>query len=498
MSPAARPLLIATLPARSVDEARREAKLAASAGADVAEVRFDRWSPAEWPRCGELFPSPLPLLATLRSRAEGGDGPDDAADRARWRDAVREHPFAWIDAERGRDLPLPSEGAWRGRWMVSSHLPSGAPRAAIDAALAPVAVADAVPKVVVPASLSAALSDVLPALRACPVGSAIALTTGPSGPLLRAWAARLGLPAVYGALPETPTGGNPPRVEPSQIPIDRLRRFFSAPDAAPFFAVVGRPVGHSLSPALHHFWMEREGRRGLYIPLEPADDQEFGASIGPLAEGGFAGVNATHPFKDAALRFATEVGASARLCGCANTLSLRGKEVVAENTDLSAIRRRLRELRADRRWDGDRLLVVGAGGAARATLAAARELGGRSQVLARRHESAVRVAETFGAEVAPEWPEEPVSVIVHATTVGRREAGSLGVSLDGWIGPSTTVLDFVYHADAPALGDLAAQVGARYEDGGRLLAYAAAASYGIWWGSEPSEPLVEAAVRAFA
>jgi shikimate dehydrogenase len=496
MNAPSRPLLVATLPGRSVEETRRGADAAASAGADIGEVRFDRWLPSERARSRELFPTPVPLMATLRSAAEGGEGPDDAAARAAWRADVHTQPFAWVDIERDHDPPAPVPSPPSVRWVLSTHLPAAAPPGAVAERLSGPVPPGSLPKVVLPASMARALGEVLTVVRALPPRAAIVMTTGPSGPLLRAWARRLELPMVYASLPTTSPGGAP--VEPSQIPVDRLRSFFEAPPGSPLFAVVGRPIAHSRSPALHHFWMEREGRRGLYIPLEFSSDEEFTDSLAALVEGGFRGLNVTHPFKEAAYRAATQVGASALACGCANTLTFDRGEIQAENTDLAAIRRRLKELRAEGRWDGERLLVVGAGGAARAALAAARELGISAAILARRPETAARLAREFDARAVTGPSGTPASVIVHATTVGRRGSGALDVPLPAWLGPRSILVDFVYRAEEPILPELAALHGAAYEDGGRLLAYAAAASYGIWWGAEPAEPLISAALGSVA
>jgi len=493
------PMVIATLPSRSVGDARRDAAAAARAGADVAEVRLDRWDEGERDRVASLFPSPLPLLATMRSRAEGGAGPDDAAARVAWRDRCRALPFEWIDLEADRDLPVDAGAAANapsGGWIVSSHLAEGTPAREVHRRLAASLPPRSVAKVILPASVATALHGIAPELPVPGESRFIVHTTGPSGGLLRAWSRRLGLAGVYGCLPAG--SASEPAVERSQIPVDRLRRFLDANGEAPLFAVVGRPIAHSRSPDLHHFWMEREHRDGLYIALEIASDDEFVDALAPLAEGGFRGLNVTHPFKDAALRAATRSGPGAVACGCANTLTFRDGEVEAENTDLLAILRRLEEYKADGSWDGSSLTLLGTGGSARATLAAARTLGVRTQIAGRRREAAAGLAREFGAEVAPDAATHPASLIVNATTVGRSPGGRLSFDLGPWIGAKTQLLDFVYRPDDPILAQTVHAAGGRYEDGRRLLGYAAAASYEIWWGARPAPQLVDAAIAEAA
>ncbi|MGP8077999.1 MAG: type I 3-dehydroquinate dehydratase [Thermoplasmata archaeon] len=487
-----RPAIIVSLPARSVPEAVEQIAEARAAGADTAEIRVDRWDPADRARLPELFPAALPLIATLRSTREGGQGPDDPAERARELARLAEMPFRWIDLEQGRDeafaARLPSTERL-GR-IVSCHLgPSEFPewpRRWLE-----LSSVRGVGKLVVPASVPAALGEMLPRLLARRDEPVVVHTTGPSGPLLRALSRRWGAPFVFAALPER--RGRVP-VEPSQIPVDRLRPFLEAEGEPPLFGVAGRPVAHSLSPAVHSAWMRADGRIGLYLPLEFADDDEFLASIPLLASAGFRGLNVTHPFKAAAFEAATEAGPGAEACGTANCLTFHDGAVRAENTDLAAILRRLEELRGSGGWDGRTLTVLGAGGAARATLAAARLLSARATVHARRPEVARALAEEFGAHAGTPEKTGAASLVVHATTAGRAGSDPLDPLLRTAMADASHVLDWVYRPDEPSVGAAARSAGASYEDGRCLFVYQAAASYSVWWGEEPAKELIERAV----
>ena len=486
-----RPLLIATLPGRTIDELSAQLGVALRAGADVAEVRLDRLDASERPRLSRLFPAALPLLATLRSRKEGGEGPDDPRERESQLAEAAQLPFLWIDLEEGRDRALADRLASSGHSIeiLSTHL-RGETTAVelVGRARAPLE-NGAVRKLVVPASVSALLGEILPALRAAALGSVVVLSTGASGPLLRAWAMRLGYPFVFASLPVERSPSAASAVEPSQIPVDRLRFFFDGGGKSPLFALLGHPVAHSQSPYLHSRWMRSSGERGLYVALDIGSEAEFVESLAPLASMGFRGANVTHPWKSAALASATRVGRGAELCGTANCLSLDGDDVTAENTDLVAMLRRLEELRADRTWDGSELAVVGAGGAAAATLAAAREVGARAFVLARSPERATGLADRFGAALLSE--PRPFSLVVHATDVGRSGSGPLRLPLARLLAPGGRTLDWVYSPDDPAVRSVAENAGATYEDGWRLLAYQAAASFGLWWGTEPAAEELE-------
>lgn len=495
MSAGPRPLLIATLPARTPEEARRQVPAAREAGADVAEIRFDRWGAAAQGRMGELFPTDLPLLATLRSQAEGGEGPDDPKVRAAWFARAVNVPFAYIDLEASRDAAPAAKGGADTTFIASTHLPPGSDLGRVRVLLREAVAPGAIRKVVTPASVGDVLTTLLPAL-ASMQGRYIVHTTGPSGPLLRAWARRLGMAAAYAALPQRSSEGAGP-VEPSQIPVDRLRAYLDEGDAAPLFAVVGRPVGHSRSPDLHHVWMHRRHHVGLYVPLEFETESELAAAVPALAGGGFRGLNVTHPFKSTALTLATSATPAAQRCRCANTLTLKEGSVLADNTDLPAMGRRLEELVRAGEWSGRGAVVVGAGGAARAALAALAERGAPAWVLARDRTQQREVASEYGATPADLGTGSDADLVIQATTVGR-SGEALEVDLTPWLRPGTLLLDYVYAPTDRRVEQLAIRSGARYEDGRRILAYSAAESFRQWWGEAPTDPDLTAALEVIA
>ncbi len=481
------PAIVVTLPASSADVARREIDDAATAGADLAEIRFDLWGPREFEEIDRLFPARLPLVGTLRSTAEGGKGPDAATERAERLKAIARRPFRWIDLETERDGDLAAElpdPSTLGR-ILSVHYPAGVSPEEWGRRLRDAVPVGCIRKVVARSGIVPLFQELLPRLPQPGPEAAVALTTGPSGPLLRAWARRLGAPMVFASLPFRPIG-RPAPVEPSQVPVDHLRPYLEADGNAPLFGLAGHPVAHSWSPYIHARWMGAARRSGLYVPLDFETEGEFVAGLELLAEAGFRGINVTRPWKEAALESATEVSEGAEVCGVANTLTFRGDAIEAENTDLAAILRRLEELRGAGRWDGSALAVLGAGGAARATLAAATDLGVPATVYARREEAAEELAAQFRARVGRPEPTEAATLVVNATTAGRSGSGPLELPYGTLVGPGSHVLDWVYAPDSSELVDAATRAGATYEDGRRLLVYQAASSFGLWWGEEPS------------
>lgn len=495
------PALVVTLPARTAAEAKAEAARARDSGADYAEVRFDRWSSDELGRAPALFPSPLPLVATLRSQAEGGEGPDDPEERAAILSMLANLPFAYLDLETARDLPHrpvtsrpPSPASPHP--IRSTHFPPGSSLELVAAALREPVGAEEVRKLVVPLATGVALTELLPMLNSTPLAPGqLVLTTGGSGPLLRALGKRLHLPFVYAA----PAGGvgssGPAPVEEAQLPVDQLRPFFDAVGEPPLFAVVGHPVRHSLSPRIHARWIQSTGRSGMYLPLEILSEEELRATLARLGPVGFRGVNVTHPWKAEAFSLAARASVAASECRAANCLTFTPEGVVADNTDVAAARRRLGELRSLGKWSGDELTVLGGGGAARATLVAARSLRAHATVIARRRRVAEEAAAVYGAEAGDPKHPETTGLVVQATSAGHDVRRPLELPLPQLVRPGSYVLDWVYGGTDASVARDARRAGAEYEGGERLLVYQAAASFEVWWGEAPPSSAVDAVLR---
>src|SRR5438105_3925343 len=100
--------------------------------------------------------------------------------------------------------------------------------------------------------------------------------------------------------------------------------------------VIGYPVGHSLSPRLHGFWLREMAIDGAYIPLA-VRPEHFSSAVAALRDAGFAGLNVTNPHKQAALAFADNVDETAARSGAANLLIFHGTAIEARNTDVEGL-----------------------------------------------------------------------------------------------------------------------------------------------------------------
>ena len=170
--------------------------------------------------------------------------------------------------------------------------------------------------------------------------------------------------------------------------------------AALLAGIVGRPVAHSLSPVIHNAWLEAAGMDAVYAAFAPPDEAAFEVLIQAGRAGLIHGVNVTAPFKGQALECADEASDIARACGSANVLAFRDGRVRAHSTDGEGLLTALAEQAPDFALPAGPVLFLGAGGAARAAVAALLD-GGAPEVviLNRTPERAQALAETFDERV---------------------------------------------------------------------------------------------------
>ena len=260
--------------------------------------------------------------------------------------------------------------------------------------------------------------------------------------------------------------------------------------------VLGWPVAHSRSPAIHEAAYAAAGLEGWRYQRLPVPPEVVAETIRALPGAGFSGANVTIPHKEAALALADRASESARAIGAANTLTFTSDGVEAENTDASGLIEAL-----DEPLRGKHALVLGAGGSARAAVWALREAGADVSVWNRTGEKAEDLARAFDVRLAGDTPQ--FDLLLNCTTIGLAQASerppdesdlkALPLDADA-IQRRHTVVDLVYGSHDTALAAIARDRGARIVDGLEVLVRQGAASFRIWTGlNPPIEPMREAA-----
>jgi shikimate dehydrogenase len=265
-------------------------------------------------------------------------------------------------------------------------------------------------------------------------------------------------------------------------------------------ALLGHPVGHSRSPAMHNAAFRELGLDWRYeaVDVEP---ERFGDVLRSLPGQGFVGANVTIPHKLRALKAADDATGVARIVGAANTLSFAGGRVRADNTDVEGFLAALREQLPDAPA-GMRALVLGAGGAARAVVYALLSAGTERVQVWNRHPERARelVADLAPAvrntalESATKPSPSSFDLLVNATSLGMNDSHASPERREGdeffkaaplsadELDDRLTVVDLVYRHDRTPLIRAASARGLRCIDGFDVLVHQGAASFRIWTG----------------
>src|ERR1043166_1923604 len=259
--------------------------------------------------------------------------------------------------------------------------------------------------------------------------------------------------------------------------------------------VIGWPVGHSRSPAIHGFWLKQYHIAGSY-DLLPVGPGQLGAALADLRQKNYAGCNITLPHKEDALRIVDTTDALAQKAGAVNTVIIhKNGKLEGRNSDVIGFTRNLES--AGKAWRKKKpALILGAGGAARAVIVAVAEAGCTDIRIANRSsDRALSLSKEMNAMLGKDvvtpvgWEDREdaakgAKLIVNTTTGGMKGEAPLDFSLKH-ADDDALVTDIVYMPlMTPLLLD-AKKRGHPYVDGLGMLLHQAAPGFKAWFGREP-------------
>ena len=263
--------------------------------------------------------------------------------------------------------------------------------------------------------------------------------------------------------------------------------------------VIGWPISHSLSPRLHGYWLKEHDINGVYEPLAiPPDSLRL--FLLKLASQEFAGVNITVPHKEAAVAHMDTLDDNARRIGAVNTVVVQEGTLYGGNTDGFGFMENLKDGAPDWAANQGPVTVLGAGGAARAIVAALLEAGvGELRLVNRTRERADQLAKEIGGAITViDWDKrtsalEETGLLVNTTTLGMKDKDPLDLDLEN-LPASAVVTDIVYTPLMTPLLTAARQLGNPVVDGLGMLLHQARPGFFFWFGVKPE---VTDALRAF-
>jgi shikimate dehydrogenase len=256
--------------------------------------------------------------------------------------------------------------------------------------------------------------------------------------------------------------------------------------------IMGWPVTHSRSPALHNFWIDEHGIDGAYLPLA-VRPEHLGQALRALPALGFRGCNLTLPHKQAALTIVDRVDPLARRIGAMNTVVVAADgSLEGSNTDVFGFRENLRERAPDWKASAGPAIVLGAGGASRAIVAAliearAEEIRLVNRTLARAERLAADLASPTTRITIHPWSERDTvqrdaGLLVNTTSLGMSGEAELDTDL-ALLPQSAVVVDIVYVPLETNLLAAARQRGNPTVDGLGMLLHQGRPGFEAWFGS---------------
>lgn len=271
----------------------------------------------------------------------------------------------------------------------------------------------------------------------------------------------------------------------------------------PLAGVIGSPISHSKSPALHNYWLKKLGISGYYIPMDVASE-DLAQTIRLLPKLGFVGVNVTVPHKEAVMEVADLITDRATLIGSANTLIFRqdGK-IHADNTDAYGFISNLKQNAPKWNPKAGPAAVLGAGGAARAIVAALLDVGVPEILITNRTKArAESLRQDFGKRLrVVDWIQagnilEEAATAVNTTSLGMVGQPPLRIPLDGFQ-KDAVVTDLVYAPLRTPFLNAAEEAGCVTVDGLGMLLHQAVPAFERWFGPRPevTDELRQAVLR---
>lgn len=271
------------------------------------------------------------------------------------------------------------------------------------------------------------------------------------------------------------------------------------------FAVIGHPIGHTLSPVMHNASMQELDFDGIYLALDVHPDEIMDV-LPVMAKMGFAGVNLTVPHKEIAFRGLERLDESAKLLGAANTVHFAEEGMVGYNTDGYGFLMALEEA-FGKQVEGDAVFVLGCGGAGRAVALMAAKEGAKSLVLA--DIDAERV-QKLADEIKSLAPSVVISqalddaskielcrecdLVVQASPVGMKEDDPSLLPRDAFRA-GQRAFDLIYMYPETAILTTARKAGAQIANGLGMLLHQGARAFEIWTGVKPSVPAMRNALE---
>lgn len=327
----------------------------------------------------------------------------------------------------------------------------------------------------------------------------IGMCMGDIGTPSRILAAKFGAPFTYA------TFHHERALAPGQLSYDQMvsvYRYESISRNTDVYGVVADPIGHSLSPQIHNAAFGALGIDAVYLPFRVPFD-----TLGPFIEDvqrlGVRGLSVTIPHKEAIAKFLTRVDPAVKGIGAVNTVLFKDSEIIGYNTDYKAAMDCLEQALGGgpppepSQLKGKKVVVLGAGGVARAIMYGLERRGAKITIASRTRARASHLAETFGGK-AVDWPARHVAdaeVIINCTPVGMHPNVDESPYNKAHLKPTMAVFDTVYNPESTLLLKEARSKGCHVVTGVDMFIHQAALQFMLFTGREAPEAVMRETLK---
>ncbi|MEX0613645.1 MAG: shikimate dehydrogenase, partial [Pirellulales bacterium] len=292
---------------------------------------------------------------------------------------------------------------------------------------------------------------------------------------------------------------------PGQLSYDQMVNIYRHNSIGPptaVYGVVADPVGHSLSPQIHNAAFAETGIDAVYVPFRVPLDT-LGQFVEDVPRLGIRGLSVTIPHKEMIAKFLTKVDPAVKGIGAVNTVLFKGAEVLGYNTDYKAAMDCLESAMGGIAVQGPsplknkRVLVLGAGGVARAIMYGLQRRGAKSTIASRTRSRAQYLAETFGGRCV-EWAARHIAdteIIINCTPVGMHPNVDETPFIKSHLKPAMIVFDTVYNPESTLLLKEARSQGCRIVTGVEMFIRQAALQFLLFTGKEAPEQLMRETLK---
>jgi 3-dehydroquinate dehydratase/shikimate dehydrogenase len=477
---------------------------AAELGADLIEWRIDRLTDDAVGLDQLIERCPLPCIVTCRPIWEGGEYKHDEVGRLALfqRVAGASRPPAYIDVElaayQSTAAVKPCVESFGDTGLILSAHDFDTRPADLLSKLEAMAQQEAC-RVIKVAWQARSLRDNIEAFEIIgqKLKPTIALCMGPFGLPSRVLARKFGALLTFASLDDDAA------TAPGQVSIGQMKNLYrwdSIDSKTQVYGVIGYPVGHSMSPAIHNAGFDQTGYNGVYLPMPIGLGYEsFKATVGTWLEFKalhFRGASVTIPHKENLLRFVAEQGGEieelAQTIGAANTLTVRADGAIyASNTDYAAALDSVCAALDIERGDlgGRRVAVIGAGGAARAVVAGFAAYGAEVVIYNRTPAKALALAEPFGEDgpvvgtALDQLDASDCEMFINCTPIGMHpdvDASPLSAGKLQSLGRGAVVFDTIYNPAETMLVRQAKEAGCVTISGAEMFVRQAAGQFELW------------------